>query len=495
MIIMLTRKKLTTTATKININKLYNLTEIDLSRNKQFVDDNNYNIELFTIVDETVYVKLAILYNTLEQSNILSTEFLEHRTAFINAADKCFIDITKPIQKQIIDKLNHNKMITQYKQLIHSNTIVKSLNLSYNSLKLLPFEIGHLITITNLDLSNNQLLTLPPEIGNLINITKLNLSNNQLLTFPSEIFNLINITNLDLSNNQLSELPLEIFNLINITNLDLSNNQLLTLPSEIFNLINITKLNLSNNQIDKISSKIGKLINLTQLNLSNNQILTLPSKISKLVNLTEFICKYEYDSNINESDYINFDDIDINDYDNHIEILDKFTHLDLHLEDFEDYYYNKVEDEYSDQESYYAANPKDAYYRAVVYSWDNTWENFYQNNNEYKAEIWNDNYINEYEADIYDAIKEYKKEFFNNGYYINKINSKIFTLPNINTLSFSSKGKNINSMFKNIINVGAKSKLIDFLEDEIPYYVDMTKTNDKWEIELTHYITFDSHII
>ncbi len=38
-------------------------------------------------------------------------------------------------------------MITQYKQLIHSNTFVKSLNLSYNSLKLVPFRQLYLYLI------------------------------------------------------------------------------------------------------------------------------------------------------------------------------------------------------------------------------------------------------------------------------------------------------------------------------------------------------------
>ena len=66
-----------------------NIDEINLSN----------KIKLFTPIDETIYIELAILYNTLEQSNILSTEFLEHRMAFIDTANKCFIDITKSIQK------------------------------------------------------------------------------------------------------------------------------------------------------------------------------------------------------------------------------------------------------------------------------------------------------------------------------------------------------------------------------------------------------------
>ena len=204
-----------------------------------------------------------------------------------------------------------------------------------------------------------------------------------------------------------------------------------------------------------------------------------------LINLTELVCKYDYDG----IDYIDFDNIDIYNYDNHVEILKKCKSLNLNFKDFEEYYEKIIYKGYELEMKYYSDNPGDA--KVIYYDYDDYREDYEDN----KAEIWKEYYIIKYEDDIYDAIKEYKKDFFDKGYYINKINSKIFTLPNINKLSFSNKGKNINIMFQNIISVGAKLKLITFLEDKIPYYVDMTKTDDEWVIKLTHYITFDSHII
>jgi hypothetical protein len=62
---------------------------IDLIDNSEEIDLSN-KIKLFLPVDETIYVKLAILYNTLEQSDILSNKFVKHIKAFIMATDKCF---------------------------------------------------------------------------------------------------------------------------------------------------------------------------------------------------------------------------------------------------------------------------------------------------------------------------------------------------------------------------------------------------------------------
>ena len=188
-----------------NITKLCNLTELDLTRNSEF----------FTAIDDKVYQNLIQLYDTLEKSNILSDEFLKHRETFICAANKCLIDITKPIKEQ----LTNNKIIQKYKQLIFTNQTIKILNLSHNSLSTLPLDICKLKNIINLDLSYNQLSTLPIDIGKLVNIINLDLSYNQLTTLPLNICKLKNIINFNLSHNQLFELPKEIGKLVNITNL------------------------------------------------------------------------------------------------------------------------------------------------------------------------------------------------------------------------------------------------------------------------------------
>ena len=306
-----------------NIAKLSNLIELDLSTNP----------ELFNIVDDKVYHDLIQQYDTLKKSDILSNNFLEHRTTFLNAVDKCQIDITKPIKKQIIKKINDIKITNQYKQLFFTNQSIKILSLNYNQLTTLSTKIDNLINITSLILSNNKLRTLPKEIGKLINITSLSLYNNQLTTLPKEIGNLINITDLDLSNNQLTTLPETLGKLINISSLSLSNNQLTTLPETLGNLINITSLSLYNNQLitlpetlgnlinitkldlskNRLSGKIGGLINITELDLSNNKLLTLPEEIGKLINITKLDLSNNQLSELSEEicNLINLKDLDL----------------------------------------------------------------------------------------------------------------------------------------------------------------------------------------
>ena len=514
-----------------NIAKLSNLIELDLSTNP----------ELFNIVDD---YELAQLYDTLKKSNILSDDFTKYKTAFISAAVKCKIDITKPIKKQI----NNIKMINQYKQLFFTNQSVKILNLSHNQLKTLPnnicnlinitnldlsdnqletlpleignlinitnlnlsdnklktlpLEIGNLINITNLNLSDNQLLTLPFGIGNLINITNLDLSNNKLLTLPLEISNLINITNLNLSVNQLSTLPKEIINLINLTDLDLSYNQLKTLPLEIINLINLTDLDLSYNQLKTLPKEIINLINLTDLNLSHNQLLKLPNKISKLVNITNLDLSYnqllKLPDKINKlvnitnlqclneidfNDYFDFDNIDIYDYDNY----NKLTKL--NIEDFYDYYEKTIEEEYEQDCDYLRTTSGNE--NETHWSWDDYWEK-YEDDKDEMVRVWEECYIPEYEDDINDAIKEYNKNFFNKFTYINEVSSTIFFLPNIKKISFCSRSEDLNSILENILDEDTKIELEDFFENlnvEIPYNITMTKSDDEWNIEIKQYIT------
>ena len=504
-----------------NIAKLSNLMEIDLSNNSK----------LFNVIDNCAYQELAQLYTTLEKSlydtmdntNILSDDFSKHKKALIKTA-KSLINITKEFKEQI----NDNKMMFQYSQLIFTNQTIKLLNLSNNRLSILPKEICNLINITNLDLSNNklsilpleicnlinitnldlsdnqletlpleigklinltylelfnnQLSTLPKEIINLINLTDLYLSDNQLTTLPKEIGNLINLTDLFLPNNKLLTLPLEIGNLINLTNLNLHNNQLLKLPDEMGKLINITNLDLSNNQLDRLPKALGKLVNITNLDLSNNQLSELPEEIGKLINITNLQCL----NKINFDDYLNFDNIDINDYSCYNE-LTKLTKL--NIENFYDYYEKTIEEEYEQHCDYIGTTSGNE--NETQWSWDDYWEK-YEDDEEEMARVWEECYIPEYEDKINDAIEEYKRDFFNKFTYINEVSSTIFVLPKINKISFCSRSEDLNSILENILDDDTKIELEDFFENlniEIPYNITMTKSDDEWNIKIKQYIT------
>ena len=67
-------------------------------------------------------------------------------------------------------------------ELIYS--LLKILNLSYNHIKILPFNIDYLYNLHTINLSYNYLEELPINIGYLEQINTLILNNNNLKTLP-----------------------------------------------------------------------------------------------------------------------------------------------------------------------------------------------------------------------------------------------------------------------------------------------------------------------
>ncbi|MBN4001327.1 leucine-rich repeat domain-containing protein [Nostoc sp. LPT] len=162
---------------------------------------------------------------------------------------------------------------------------VTELDLSGESLKTLPAEIGRLTNLRSLDLGRNQLSSLPPEFGQLTNLQSLYLYNNQLSSLPAEIVQLTNLQSLYLYNNQLSSLLAEIGQLTNLQYFYLSSNQLSSLTAEIGQLTNLQTLYLSGNQLSSLPAEIGQLTNLQTLYLSSNQLSSLQVEIVQLTNL------------------------------------------------------------------------------------------------------------------------------------------------------------------------------------------------------------------
>ncbi len=158
-----------------------------------------------------------------------------------------------------------------------------SLDLSDNSLTVLPPEIGQLTHLTELDLSYNKLTALPSEIGQLTHLTVLLLGDNQLTALPPTISQLTKLNKLILGDvfggNQLTILPPEISQLTHMTVLGLGGNQLTALPSAISQLNHLTTLDLRWNQLTELPPELGKLTNLKELHLDGNPLTSPPPEL------------------------------------------------------------------------------------------------------------------------------------------------------------------------------------------------------------------------
>jgi Leucine-rich repeat (LRR) protein len=105
------------------------------------------------------------------------------------------------------------------------------------------------IHLDNYDIKLPELLT---EIEYMVNLKTLDLGYNKLTVLPKEIFNLTNLQLLHLEYNQLTELPKEIGNLTNLKFFSIKNNKLDKLPAEIKTLIKLQELLLSNNRLTEL---------------------------------------------------------------------------------------------------------------------------------------------------------------------------------------------------------------------------------------------------
>ncbi|KAF8977004.1 Leucine-rich repeat-containing protein 63 [Entomortierella lignicola] len=109
-----------------------------------------------------------------------------------------------------------------------------------------PVDIGFLRNLTLLDLSKNSLKVLPDSIRFLSKLMDLKLSFNYIESLPSAIGELAKLTLLRLDNNRITRIPSQINRLKNLTTLDLDNNPITVLPAEIGQLHFLKRLQLEN---------------------------------------------------------------------------------------------------------------------------------------------------------------------------------------------------------------------------------------------------------
>ena len=223
--------------------------------------------------------------------------------------------------------LSYNKLVRLPN--LQNFTVLKSLNLKSNRLRLLPESLGSQLLLEYLNLRNNMLTELPESLnllsslkildlhGNKLNFINFNLSNairelelgwnnfktvpngikllsslerlglggNKLINIPDWIGQFNSLKHLDLYDNRLIEIPKSFGHLKSLEHLNLRNNQITELPPSLTNMKSIKTLNLSWNNLTSIPDWIDSLSLLEELNLWGNKLKTLPESISLLTSL------------------------------------------------------------------------------------------------------------------------------------------------------------------------------------------------------------------
>ncbi|KAG9150027.1 hypothetical protein Leryth_010081 [Lithospermum erythrorhizon] len=90
--------------------------------------------------------------------------------------------------------------------LFNSLQMLKSLDVSYNSISAIPQQIGSALALVKFDCSNNQLTHLPSSLGSCVNLAELKASNNRISILPEDLSNCSKLMKADLQGNKLEML-------------------------------------------------------------------------------------------------------------------------------------------------------------------------------------------------------------------------------------------------------------------------------------------------
>ncbi|CAO3690522.1 hypothetical protein CU097_002084 [Rhizopus azygosporus] len=123
-------------------------------------------------------------------------------------------------------------------------TMIKRIDLSYNSIRCIPEAIGHLHHLEYLNLSHNQLMEIPDTLSQLSRLKELDLSYNKLQRITRFIGDLDRLQSINLEHNQLTELPFTIEGLLSLTTLDVSHNPIIILPAPLIQLPYLRRIQL-----------------------------------------------------------------------------------------------------------------------------------------------------------------------------------------------------------------------------------------------------------
>ncbi|MCB0740636.1 MAG: hypothetical protein KDB92_06225 [Chitinophagaceae bacterium] len=194
------------------------------------------------------------------------------------------------------------------KEALVNPTIVKSLDLSDQQLKLLPTDIIKLTALEKIDIGSNPSLdlvqtfevlrqipslkilwltdgkikTIPDNISQLKSLEELWLDNNELPSFPEPVKQLDNLKYLRLFSNQIKKLNFEKGQLANLIYIDLCYNEFEKFPVELSVLPNLKRIIIWYNSISTIPRSIKRFKKIEEINLANNNLTSLPKQFGRL---------------------------------------------------------------------------------------------------------------------------------------------------------------------------------------------------------------------
>jgi Leucine-rich repeat (LRR) protein len=273
-------------------------------------------IHLPTCIVQLVNLRQALFSETLIRVIPSTMAFLQHLEVI--ASNNCVL-ASFPFEKMM--SLSGSPGIPRWPKLQHlslcCNKIVEltfvteaieitELDLSQNSIAIIPLSICHMWNLRRLDLRGNPIVRIPFEISRLSTVlTDLLVDNLSIWSPPPEVMTL-KIAEihrylhaydvaaasgvLHLPNFGLIRAPPEVMELRDVlTELWLDNNQLETLPTIYGHLTNIVSLHVEFNRIVRLPETIGlMLLKMTDLNISNNQLSLIPLEYANLRKLKIF---------------------------------------------------------------------------------------------------------------------------------------------------------------------------------------------------------------
>ncbi|XP_072049249.1 uncharacterized protein [Amphiura filiformis] len=163
------------------------------------------------------------------------------------------------------------------------------LDISNNRVYRVPDEIVHLKNLRTLVCKNNRLncASLPKDFGRCPALETVNFSGNLFIDFPMQFCEIKSITCLHIGGNRIRVLPNQIRELERLEHLYFGGNQLSSIPAELGDLQSLVSLVLCDNRIETLPPELTKLKRLKSLSLHNNQLRTLPPEIISFGELCE----------------------------------------------------------------------------------------------------------------------------------------------------------------------------------------------------------------